>query len=330
LVHPRKGSKTAPQIGGTQVALSGKLFRLLDNIFSSSGSELNIDIAFNRGAEGKQKNACRDLVISYVQNPTIVNGRKIAHRLATVTDQRSGLGLVFLIVGTDGRDHKLVISRFPTDTAILAEETQQSLTVEFLERVFMKSANSYKAVEYADSTFGTGSFWIGRAVDKQINSRYSELSNYWIFDFLDSTEQVTAAWGTRRLAMAVREAAKNATDVTVKSEIVSAATLASGFNGKRTTIAEFAIQLGLSPASVRAIIDELKNRAEADEYFRFEIGEFRANVGYRSVELSNGGILIAEADEFGNVFKKEEIGRGRVRYSTEGTIVDDKLKKSKQ
>jgi len=34
----------------------------------------------------------------------------------------------------------------PTDSAILADEDRNALTVEFLERVFMKSKYSYKAV----------------------------------------------------------------------------------------------------------------------------------------------------------------------------------------
>jgi hypothetical protein len=329
LVHPKKGSAGTPQIGGTKVPLSGKLFRLLDNIFSTSEDELNIDIAFNRSADGRQRNPCRDLVIDYVRSPTLANGRRIAERLSKVTDQRSGLGLVFLIVGNEGANHKIVISRFPTDTAILAEEKQASLTVEFLERVFMKSANSYKAVEYQDATFGTGSFWVGRAIDKQINSPYSELSNYWIVDFLDSTEQVTAAAGTRRLAMALREAAKKAADVQVKSEIVAAATLAGGFQGKRITVSEFVRQLGLSREAAETIISELRNVEEANEYFRFDTDEFKSHVGYRSVELSNGGMLTAEADVFEDVFHRQEIGRRRVRYSTEGEVVNEKLRKSK-
>ncbi|MGY4232930.1 hypothetical protein ACVIIW_001877 [Bradyrhizobium sp. USDA 4449] len=329
LVHPHKGSKDKPNIGGTTVSLSGKLFRLLDNIFSNSDAELNIQIAFNQSADGKQQNACRDLLIAYVQKPTLPNGRRLAERLASVSDQRTGLGLLFLIVGKEGRNHKIVISRFPTDTAILAEEKRASLTVEFLERVFMKSANSYKAVAYVDSSSGSGSFWLGRAVDKQINSPLTEVSNYWIVDFLDSGFQVTGAAGTRRLAAAIREAAKKVDDIDIKTEIVAAATLARGLRGRRTSIAEFLSQFHLSPAATDAILSELKGDSVATEQFQFDAEEFRTQVGFRSVELNNGGMLTAEANEFDNVFRKEETGRGNVRFSTEGRIVNDKLRKSR-
>jgi hypothetical protein len=57
--------------------------------------------------------------------------------------------------------------------------------------------------------------------------------------------------------MAVREAARNAVDIGVKSEIVAAATLAGGFKGRRISILEFVKQLGLSSAAVDAINTEL-------------------------------------------------------------------------
>jgi hypothetical protein len=328
LVHPAKGL-TALQIRGTSVPLTGKLYKLLDTIFSTADQELNIDISFNPSVDGKQQNSCRDLLLAYAGKPGLPVGRRIAERLAKVTDLRSGLGLLFLIAGKEGNEHKLVISRFPTDTAVLAEEKRASLTVAFLERVFMKSAHSYKAVAYQDSSLTSG-FWLGRAIDKQINNPVTEVSNYWIVDFLDSGFTTTPAAGTRRLAMAVREAARKATDIEVKSEIVAAVTLAGGLRGRRTSIRGFMQQFGLSPAAVDAIMSELKNPGVADQQFQFDANEFRSQVEYRSVELNNGGMLTAQTYNFDNVFRREIIDDGnRVRFSTEGTVVNDKLRKTK-
>ena len=185
LVHPGKGSEEPPQIGGTVVALEGKLFDLLSDIYAKSDRECDIDISFNHSGEGKQQNPCRDLVVYYLRGPTVARGRHIAQRLERVTTHRSGLGLLFLIAGKEGREYKIIISRFPADSAILAEENRQALTVEFLERVFMKSATAYKAALYQHASFAAG-FWVGKAVDKQINPGVVQLSNYWIAEFLDS------------------------------------------------------------------------------------------------------------------------------------------------
>jgi hypothetical protein len=308
LVHPGKGSANAPAIGGTSVAVSGKLFRLLENIYSKSDSECDIDISFNSAADGSQNNPCRTLFTTYVAGPTLIRGRRIAERLFSMTDRRSGLGLLFLIVGKEGNDHKFVISRFPTDSAILAEENQTNLTVEFLERVFMKSATSYKAAVYQHASLQSG-FWLGSAVDKQINSRTSELSDYWILDFLDSDFRITPAAGTRRFGAAMRNAARNCNDLAVKSEIAAAVTLAGALAGRRVSINDVADQFGLSTEARTAIIAELKNPASANEQFQFDMSEFSSQVAYRSVELDNGGVLTAESAEFEKVFDRQVLDK---------------------
>jgi hypothetical protein len=94
------------------------MFELLNEIYRRSEEECDIDIAFRPDEHGRQANPARDLIVEYLRNPIIQNGRLIAARLA-FTDRRSGLGLLFLIGGLQGRDHKIVISRFPTDSAIL-------------------------------------------------------------------------------------------------------------------------------------------------------------------------------------------------------------------
>ena len=329
LVHPSKGSTDDLQLGGASVPLNGKLFRLLDDIYSRSDAECDIDISFNQSADGAQQNPCRDLFVDYLHGPTLARGKLIAERLAKTTDQRSGLGLLFVISGKEGRDHKIVVSRFPTDSAILAEENQRNLTVEFLERVFMKSRNSYKAVAYRDSSLQAG-FWLGRAIDRQIDSPMAQVSKYWIFDFLDSDFQITPAAGTRRLGAVLRSAAKKSTDINVKTEIAAAVTLAGSLKGKKTSIRDFMERFGLSAAAVAAIGSELRTPNIAEERFLFDAAEFNNQVGYRSVELDNGGMLTAPTADFGKVFHREVLDEKKqeVRYSTEGKVVSEKLRKS--
>ena len=121
LVHPRKGGATR-HINGVAVPLRDRLYELLEGIYSRSEQECDIDIIFRPTDTGVQQNDCRDLICTYLADPSLVNGRAIAERLEAQTDKRSGLGLLFLISGREGRDHKIVISRFPTDSAILVEE----------------------------------------------------------------------------------------------------------------------------------------------------------------------------------------------------------------
>lgn len=327
LVQPGRGAE-ARQINGANVPLDGNLFNLLNDVYAKSDVECDSEISFNQGADGRQENPCRNLIIDYLSTPNVPRGRKLAQRLESVTTHRSGLGLLFLISGMEGLSYKIVISRFPADSAILAEENQEDLTVEFLERVFMKSATAYKASTYRDASLEAG-FWHGRAVDKQINSGLMQLSNYWIFEFLDSDFRTTAAAGTRRLARALRNAAKKTELIGVKSEIAAAVTLAGGVGRRRLSIREFSEQMGLSEPARNAIEEEVGSDRLLNERFQFDLNEFKEQVPYRTVQLNSGGILTAESGNFDEVFQREVVNEQDklVRYSTVGKVVTEKLSK---
>ncbi|MEW6451174.1 MAG: hypothetical protein AB1490_11020 [Pseudomonadota bacterium] len=326
LVHPGKGAAKGAQIVGTTVPLAGGMFDLLDGIYVKSDRECDVDITFSPTVDGKQQNDCRDLVVAYLGKPDIPKGRKIAERLAAHTDGRSGLGLLFLIAGKVGRERKIVLSRFPTDSAIYVDENPNALSVQFLERVFMKNKTSYKAVVYQHASL-QGGFWSGRAIDKQLNPLSGEPSNYWISDFLRSDFTTTPAAGTRRLALALRDAAKKAS-LSIKQELTAAGTLAAGLGGQRLTINDFGNRLGLSQSAKNAIANELKSSQAMQEVFQFDAVTYKSLVAYKSVELNNGALLTADTEKFDRVFQQEPVGGrdGEVKFTTKGKVVDEKLK----
>lgn len=325
LVHPNKLSKEAGEASGTTVPLKGPLFDLLNDIYDRSDKECDIDITFSPSETGTQQNACRNLIRDYVGGPSLQGGRELAERLAQNTDKRSGLGLLFLMVGKEDEELKLVLSRFSTDVAIYVQDDPSAFTVEFLERVFMKNKASYKAVLYRDSSVKTG-FWQGRATDKQLKRQAGETSNYWIVDFLASQFTATPTAGSRRLAVALREAAKTR-DIKVKREINAAATLANSLEGEVLSVHEFGERFGLSPPARHAISAQVNRRA-AEERFVFDPAAFRAIAAFRSLELSNGAILTASASDFDNVFRQASVDGKRelVRITTEGRIVNERLR----
>jgi hypothetical protein len=327
LVHPTKGVEDPDPIGGSTIALNGQMFQLLRDVYDRADNECDVAISFNHRPDGDQHNDCRDLLIAYARAPHLARGRHIAERLAACSDKRSRMGLLFLVVGNEGLDRKVIISRFPADSGILAEQDGGNLNVEFLERVFMKSAKSYKAVLYRHRSFDTG-FWQGRAIDKQMNDVDVNVSGYWINDFLDSDFLTTSATGTRRLAIACRNAARKAETTALKSEIVAAVTLAGGHDGQRLTAREFVQRLRLSVGAATAILSEMKHLA--NERFQFDAAEFGRHVTYRIVELDNGGILTAPTEEFDEVFASQAVDgeEKMIRYTTEGRIVSEKLGKT--
>jgi hypothetical protein len=101
LVHPAKGIAVPDAIGGSELPLNGKMFRLLRDVYDRAETECDVAISFNRDETGAQRNVCRDLLVAYAGGPTLVRGRRIAERLAIYTDNRPRMGLLFLVVGRE-------------------------------------------------------------------------------------------------------------------------------------------------------------------------------------------------------------------------------------
>jgi len=329
LVHPAKGEEIQPLIGGTEVPQEGRLGDMLAAIFARAPLECDIAITFRPNDDGNQENECRDDLVTYIGAPTIATGRTIAGRLQRVTTHRSGLGLLFLMTGADGAVRRLVASRFPADQGILAEENKQQLSVEFLERVFMKSTKAYKSAVFESDSAQAG-FWDGRAIDRQISSP-RELSDYWIRDFLLSELRTTGAAGTKRLAVAFRSAINQASALDTRQELIAAATLLSKRDGETASANQLIDQLGLSSSASEAVESQLPRPDLLEEVFRFDTEEFERHLLYRLVELDNGGLLIAENDAFPRVFERIELAGsdGLVAFRTQGHVVDERLRKAK-
>jgi hypothetical protein len=329
LIHPAKHAEEQPEISGSELPRSGQLYAMLERLFTRAPQDCDIEIVFRPNDKGEQQNVCRDFLVAYAQEPTLVNGRSMASRLQEVTTHRSGLGLLFLMKGVTGGAHVVVISRFPADQGVIATEHAQRLTVEFIERVFMKSAKAYKCAIYSSDSFERG-FWDGRAVDHQISGP-RELSDYWIRDFLISELRTTGPAGTKRLAVAIRNAIRTVREFSTRHELVSAASLLRGQHGQYRSARQLVEQIGLSDEAKRALEANFPRPDLMDEVFQFDRAEFQRHALYRAVELDNGGLLIAEDACFDEVFEQQPINahEKRFRYTTEGRVVNEILRKTK-
>ena len=328
LVNPGKSTEDPDDVRATTLPPKGKLYEMLRAVYFKADQECKIPIRFVVGTDGTQSNVMRDDILSLLRRPGLPKAKKIARRLRDVTTNKSGLGLLFIMQGRLGRRHKLVVSRFPADEGILAEPTSESLELEFIERIFMKSAKSYKAAAYLGSSF-EGDFWDGHAVDRQINEKQDNIADYWIREFLLSDFKTTSKAGTKRVAIALRAAVENAPTDGTKAELVSAAKLSVGLNGKSITADKLIERFGLSAEARELIVDQLPNTQLLDDTFIFDADEFIENAKFRSVELDNGAILTALSTKFDEIFESEILNakEGDYRFSTTGRVVNQRLRK---
>lgn len=326
LVHPAKGLDNVDQPLGTRLPHSGELFEMLRGLFERAPKDCRIDIIF-RPANNGQENPCRTLLLEYLQTPTLKRAHQLAIRLAAATSGKSGLGLLFVISGKDGNSYRVVIARFPADQGVLAEEKEEQLTIEFVEKIFMKSAKSYKCAVYSGSSLKNG-FWRGKAIDKQINGA-REISEYWIGDFLESVLATTPSAGTRRLGDAIRRAVRDASSDETRAKLVAAAQLIPGRGGQKVSPRSLLHSLAVPADGITAVEAALGREELMDERFQLDSEVFAHAARYKLVELDNGAVLMAETPRFDDVFHAENVSDDRVRYTTEGRIVDEKLRRKK-
>jgi hypothetical protein len=87
------------------------------------------------------------------------------------------------------------------------------------------------------------------------------------------------------------------------------------------------------PAETQKEIKERFPKAKSfDETFTFVPDEFTKFVNMRTIELDNGALLTAPTDRFDQVFAREAVAGPNndiVRFSTEGSIIDQRYRKVK-
>ena len=329
LVRPNSSAGGTSTVRGITVPLSGPLYHEMTRIFSGADAECKIDIIFAPDTRGQQNNAAHDRIVQYARNPSEQSGRAIAEMLQQATPGGAGIGLLFLLKGQDlNKQDVLVVSRFPAEGGIIAHETSQSMTVDFVERVFRKRSTGYKSVLFKTSSLSTG-FQVGRAIDRQANAKV-EIAKYWIGDFLSCELNLQGPLGSRRLGIAISEAVKNADDPDIKREIFAVATTIRNQDGRTDSGNNHLRRSGASDAAIHAIVSEMPNSDAMNEVFPFETNEFDQHVRYRIVELDNGALLAANHAEFGEVFEMQEFpNENRHRFSTSGTILKERYRKLK-
>lgn len=327
LTYPKNHEKAEEKIEGIHIrADGGKLSKMLAEVFDSPRSKRDVPVSFTAV---NQVNETREKLLNFFNSPKLTTGRVLAKALQDSTPGTAGMGLFFICLGSDeGKaGARVVLSRFAAEEAVVASKKGGALSVEFVEQVFLKNAHTYKAATYRHEE-GRNDAWKGIATDRQLNHGAKAIADYWIVDFLRAELTTTAAEGTRRLAIAMKNASKISTDPQVRSEIVAAAKLAPNLPPLAMTIEQFCDQFAMSAAAKEAVRAAVKPGRLIAESFRFDADEFNKHVPYKQVELDNAVTLTAPTDTFDDVLQHRIIGEEHT-FATRGRIVDEKLRSNR-
>lgn len=310
---------------GSEIKLEGPLFGMIKEVFDSSSIECNIDVRFE---SSDQNHDVRELILDVISKRDQASAGNIAQRLASVTTRRSKLGLFFVVLCKEQSKDIVLLSRFPTEQAILADEKDGGLNIEYIEKVFVKKWSSYKGAIFSDSVSRSG-FWSGKVVDRQINATDGDASKYWVEKFLGASFVATSLLGTTRFARALSSASRSGT-FGIQDEINSSITYMRQFDGKLSSIDEISGRLGFSTETTEAIKSQMPSGTES-QHFTLDFSALRNSVSFRTIKLENGVSITADSTEFRDLVSMEtqttENGQ-YVNISTSGKLLADRLTKT--
>lgn len=309
---------------GSEVEKSNRLFEMLSDLFSKSKKECDVQIRFIAQTQN-QDNDVRDQIVKIGGDFTIANCRGLVKSLSYLTDKKIKEGLVFFVLGSENHVAKILIARFPSEVGITTKLGSGGFSFEVIEDVFLKNSRKYKAVYY----LSTDDYWIGYAVDKQINEGFGkikEISDYWIKDFLKSELKLNSKRGSSLLAKAVRRTISETEKENVKRELVSATPAIKNINPRALTMESFFTQLNLSEETRNEVLSKIDNTNLYHITFQFDSEEFENNCNYLINILDSGAVIMAPAADFDNLWQSEMVAEdGRTKYTTEGKKVRTKV-----
>ncbi|WP_321488313.1 hypothetical protein [uncultured Hyphomonas sp.] len=329
LVKPTDDEEESPPIG-TPVPLSGDLYAILSGVFDKSANECKIEVIFRKSETGDQYNDVRQTLIDILEAPSEPERGEVVHKLAlrllNFTNGVTGPGLLFVIGGVESGHSKIMISRFPADEGIMADDQDGKLTVSFVDKLFMKNRNSYKAVVFHRLS-PTSTRRSGTAVDKQVNDTKSPSSRYWIEDFLACELAVTPQAGSERFATALREVYNSTDDLEDKMLLAAAARTLQNFGGQKHTPSELLGLLNLPDEFINAVEKKLGPHAMA-ETFELNVDYFKSSFRYQSKLLHTGVMITAEVQDYEEVVHEKEVG-DETEITTRGRIINSKVQKTR-
>lgn len=314
---------------GAILSLRGAVFNLISKIFERADEECSIDISFKAGEDRSQNNSTRDLLVKVLE-ASVEEDRSdltalLADNLLSLTNGRTGAGLLFVIGGKAKGHSRIMLCRFPADEGIKADDDGEELKVEVMQDLFMKNRNSYKAV-FFDKLGSKSTRREGKAVDKQVNDLRNPPSHYWIEGFLKCTLTSSPRAGSERLANALREVFNTTRDLNEKEQIASVSLLLPNLAGHTMSSRGFLEAANLSSD----IVDKIEERMGThvmNESFVLDKTFFTAKFRFRAKLLDNGVMISAEADKYDEVVQESQED-GKTVNRTTGKLVDSKIQQT--
>lgn len=320
-VTPTLKNETQKQgVKGKKILASEKLYKILDNIFSSVESKCDIPIKFLSN-EGTQNNPVLLKTKEFDDSFSYDTAFWFAERLSNCTDKTMKKGLFFIAKLMTDNNSRIAFCRIPAEEGITVKSEKSSLQFDVLENVFIRNSHKFK-LAFFDSV---DNFMEGKATDKQINDtkKVRYLSDYWVKDFLFCELSITPKRGTKMLAEAIRKTIEVTESETVQKELTSVISVIQNVNEQKTSFDGFFALMHLSEETKNEVLQKLSIAPTVQ--FQIDAEEFNNTCTYQFMIMDNGAIAIAPSNEFNSIWTIEQCNE-KTAIKSIGTVIKTKYK----
>jgi hypothetical protein len=311
-VPPLKSVSEDTVLNGTQIK-EGKTFDVLLDIFKKSEKHCNIPITF------KPNQIIKSELQAFFKDPDLGVSERIGRLLGNISTSQNGESLLFIAKVSRNKSEFVFLCRLPVGEAISAKVRKDKLSVKVLDDVFVKNKHSYKIALYEIQKEGIMPN-SGYVYDKQTNSPNKNAADYWIKEFLKSTEAMSSVYASKQLAKAIVSTITAIEDIEEKDRLSAVHTVLYAERDQRITPKKALKRYGLKDETIKKIGKKLPSEDFLNQEFKFDFESFREAAPIRIIELDNEILIKGPAKDFEKKVIRKKEDDGEVTVSSKGNI----------
>ena len=331
MVRPGKNATAGAlqrKVKGSSVDLSAGLLSFLEPVFAR-GQAFQNDIQFvpTNGRQNEVRDSLLTLCLDTSKREEAAKG--LAKRLSAAMDGRMKPVLLLVAVGQiNGTYQILLLTLHETKTIFPKEQAGGKFELSISES-FSEEASFFKATMFEGHPSG-GGFWQGKVVDKQVRQRITDVSKYWLDEFLTARHIPTDARATKEIILAYEKTLKEEKSPAARSNITAGLASLKSQIGKRIKVAD-SISKYLPAAEARKVEANLKLAPdELRRDFTLDGDTFDEEISFKTLAIDNEFLLTGPFHKFDERVMRKEVGDKKVEVSIIGRELTEGISRRKR
>lgn len=277
--------------------------------------------------DDQRNNDMRELIRQHAFGDTQAADKaagEIAQRLCVAMDNRSNPALLVIATRKDGTISQTTLWTFPREEALrLVDQTSKS-TLQVLTDIFSQSSRLRKAASFKGGQAKTD-FLGGRILDFQASGGPKAVADFWLSDFLLSAPAIKPKAGTRMIAKALIECAKEVTELIAEQQLQNAAMGLRTGPKKKWSPKEISDQFFNSELAER-FRRKFPNDATYNTVIEIDQDVYSTNLNFAVYKLDSGVIVSTPFSQVGESVRVTGGAKGESHLVCEGRVVSQRVR----